>query len=84
MEGVEDLYIYFQQNMINLSKARLKLYRSSKITKHQLLSLLNSAEFSDSPESSEFMLAILGSIMVPQHAISEEDLLSTLTRPKYY
>ena len=82
MDGVEDLYIYFQQNMINLSKARLKFYRFSKITKYQLLSLLNSAEFSDAPDSSEFMLAILGSIIVPQQAISEEDLLSTLTRPK--
>ena len=82
MVGIEDLYIYFEENLVNLVKARLKFYRSSKITKLQLLSLLNKAEILDDDNSTEFMIILLGSVNVSKQSITDEDLKSIFVGPR--
>lgn len=81
MREVEDIYIYIQSNLINLAQARLKYYRSSRLTKGQVLALLNTAEIADAVDP-RLILLILGTVNIDPINISEKDLKFLNYRPR--
>jgi hypothetical protein len=72
MIGCEDLYLYITSNSINSAQARLKYYRSNRLTKGQLLTLLIAAELANQGNSN-LILMILASIQVNQSDLSKQD-----------
>lgn len=75
MTGSEDLYLYVTNNLTNLAQARLKYYRSNRLTKGQLLTLLIAAELV-SQTNPEMILVVLASINVNPRSLSESDFES--------
>lgn len=75
MSGVEDLYLYVANNWINLTQARLKHYRSSKLTKSQLFTLLMAADFSSEHDPS-LLLSLLAPIQLDPKTVTEQDFES--------
>lgn len=75
MTGMEDLYLYVTNNLINLTQARLKYCRSNRMTKGQLLTLLIATKFS-SKNDPNMILVILASIQINPRIISAQEFES--------
>lgn len=73
MHGAEDIYFYTQKNLINLAQARLKYYRSIRLSKGQLLSLLNISEIAEAFKT-DLMIMILGMVNIDKSQVNEKDL----------
>lgn len=71
MIGVEDLFFYVKNNLISLTLCRLKYYRSNRITKGQLLGLLNMSDFENN--NLDVTLLLLGMVKFDQRTFSEKD-----------
>ena len=81
MVGIEDLFFYVEGNLKSMAFARMKYYRSSKITKGQLMNLLNTADLADS-QSSNLIILILGMFNINQQNVPEPELDLLNHRPR--
>lgn len=82
MVGLEDLHFYIECDLLYLAKARLRLYRLSKIKKSQLISLLNSAEMLNNDNASELIIDLIGAVNISPQFINESDLKALFVRPR--